>query len=531
VSRVFPTGQPDSVATEQPVTLCGTGETDPACDSSPGYYRVTWRMLVNASPDAVALGRWSITDAEIDADRPEILMAAGLDAAEASPGQFREYRLYFQAAQRLRAVTAAFDYYGDPGGAVAVESVTVEPVTRTTFLRGAAPDGQAVDPLWAGTAVPGRALADGTLNLPAAGAQSVVLDDDGSATPPPEPPSEPPPEEPPPPAADYAARTQGPGLVLPPGSYDARFGFSIQDKGAGEPVATAAVVAGSARPPVLTHTSGAFDATIGGYPLVQGRVLADDLYGVETTSQSHLLFKQGATTSVQFPVSVPVGAEPGLWLDHVVVERTGDPRLRMGAAAPGPGPPPDAGRWTGVGFSPQMPTQTFMETELPEDVVAPEPFELYCELVERCGLAQPFGAQYAMLSTDLEARITAGVSQLLPAGLGAQWAAVVEPGIPGGCQSADYVVPAGAWNPDVGYSASLELLTHAGPSTVLANPRVAVAEQAFQGFGIWGCFGRGEDDNGNIEVTDDKPPQPLILRQVTLMRSPGPPVSPDDALR
>jgi hypothetical protein len=494
------------------VTLCGTGETDPACDSSPGYYRVTWRMLVSASPDAVPLGRWTVTDAEIGADRTETLLAAGLDAAERSTGGFRDYRLYFQAAQRLRAVTLGFNYYGDPGGAVAIESATIEPVTRTTFLRGAAPDGQAADPLWAGTAVPGRALADGTLNLPTDGPQSVVLDDAGSTTPPPE---EPPPEEPPPPAADYAART---------------LGLSIQDKGAGEPVATAAVVAGSARPAVLTNTSGAFDAAIGGYPLVQGRVLADDLYGVETTSQSHLLFKQGATTSVQFPVSVPVGAEPGLWLDHVVVEPTADPRYRIGTLVPGPGAPPPPGRWTGVGFSPQVPDVSFLVTERPDEVRPPGDFAIFCELLDRCGLAQPLGAQYALLSTDVEASITGGISQLVPAGLGSQWAAVVEPGIPGGCQSADYVVPAGAYAA-TGYSASLELLAHAGPSTVLAKPRVGVAQAPSQGFGIWGCFARGEDDNGNIEVTDDKPPQPLVLRQVMLMRSPGPPASPDDALR
>jgi hypothetical protein len=37
--------------------------------------------------------------------------------------------------------------------------------------------------------------------------------------------------------------------------------------------------------------------------------------------------------------------------------------------------------------------------------------------------------------------------------------------------------------------------------------------------------------NGNVKVTNDRPPQPLIMRQIMLMRSPGPPATPDAALR
>jgi hypothetical protein len=175
--------------------------------------------------------------------------------------------------------------------------------------------------------------------------------------------------------------------------------------------------------------------------------------------------------------------------------------------------------------------QSFMETERDGDVRPPGIAGALCDLFGDCGIAVPFGPQYALMEGGFEDDVTTALTQPLPAGFGAQWAAVVDPAIPGGCQGAEYTVPTGVWDGDDRYSASLELLTHAGPSTVLAKPSATVAQQPNQGLGIWGCFSRGEDDNGNVEINNDRPGQPLILRQSMLMRSPGPPSSADQALR
>jgi hypothetical protein len=113
-----------------------------------------------------------------------------------------------------------------------------------------------------------------------------------------------------------------------------------------------------------------------------------------------------------------------------------------------------------------------------------------------------------------------------------QWAAVVEPGVAGGCQGTDYLIPAAIWSHGIERPASysLEQLSHGGPSTILPHPRPALVSQAVQGFAAWACFARAEDDD-NLKINADGPFQPLILRQVMVMRSPGTPSSADDALR